>query len=373
MAKPRNSGSVFQRGRIYWIKYYKDGRPFRESSESEIRDDAERLLKRRLGDIVTGKFAGLGPERILFRELTEGVIDDYLINGRSTVDDVKQRLRDHLLPALGHIRAAEFGSGQLKRYIAERQKQGAARATINRELAIVKRAFRLAAQNDPPLVNRVPHVPTLRENNVRKGFLEHEDYRRLRDALPEPIRPLLVVGYHTGARVGELLPLQWSQVDLAAKRIRLNPGETKNDEGRVLPIYGEMVEWLAMQKSIREEKFPSCKFVFHRSGKRISSIFKNWRDARIACDLERLIFHDLRRTAIRNMIRAGISEKIAMVISGHKTRSVFDRYNIVNDRDLTEAASKMEAHLPATGTVTGTAAKNETATTKAAASANHLN
>jgi integrase len=373
MAKPRNSGSVFKRGRIYWIKYYKDGRPYRESSESEIQDDAERLLKRRQGDIITGKFAGLGPERILFRQLTEGVIEDYEINGRSSTDDVRQRLRDHLLPALGHIRAADFGTNQLKRYIADRQKQGAARATINRELAIIKRAFRLAAQSDPPLVTRVPHVPTLRENNVRKGFLDHEDYRRLRDALPEPLRPLLVVGYHTGARVGELLPLQWRQVDLAAKRIRLNPGETKNDEGRVLPIYGDMAEWLAMQKAIRDEKYPSCKFVFHRAGKPISSIFKNWRDATVACEMEGLIFHDLRRTAIRNMVRAGISEKIAMVISGHKTRSVFDRYNIVNDRDLTEAASKMEAHLPATGTILGTVAKKETATTEAAASVNHLN
>jgi integrase len=184
---------------------------------------------------------------------------------------------------------------------------------------------------------------------------------------------LLVVGYHTGARVGELLPLQWRQVDLVGKRIRLNPGETKNDEGRVLPIYGDMAEWLAMQKAIRDERYPSCKFVFHRAGKPISGIFKNWRDATVACELEGLIFHDLRRTGIRDMVRAGISEKIAMVISGHKTRSVFDRYNIVNDRDLTETASKMEAHLPATGTVTGTVAQKETATTKAAASVNRLN
>lgn len=366
MAKPRNSGSVFQRGRIHWIKYYKDGRPFRESSGSEILADAERLLKRRQGEIVTGSFAGLGPERIRFKDLAEAVLEDYRINGKTSLHDVTQRLRDHVLPAVGEVRAADFGTAQVKRYISQRKLEGAANSTINRELAIIKRAFRLAAQNDPPRVARVPYIPSLAENNVRKGFLSQDKYRDLRDALPETLRPLLVVAYYTGARLGELLWLKWEQVDLQAKRITLEPGTTKNKEGRTLPVYGEMAQWLLMQRTIQDERFPNCPWVFHRNGQRVATVFKNWRDACEKADLAGLLFHDLRRTAIRNMVRAGIPEKVAMLISGHKTRSIFDRYNIVNDRDLTDAAAKMERFLESTGTITGTVAENTKAATKAA-------
>ena len=354
MAKPRNSGSVFRRGRIYWIKYYKDGRSFRESSESDDPDVAEKLLKRRFGEIVTGRFAGLGPERIQFKDLAEAVVEDYELNEKKSIKDVKQRLKLHVLPALGKVRAAEIGTSHLKRYIAARQQAGAARATINRELALIKRAFRLGLQSDPPTVVRVPHIPMLRENNTRRGFLDHEQYRALRDALPEPLRPLLAAGYYTGARVGELRSLQWSQVDLQGKSIQLNPGETKNDEGRTLPLYGELLEWMGIQKAIRDEKFPKCPYVFHRDGEPIKKFAAAWETATISCGLKGTLFHDLRRTAVRNMVRAGIPEKVAMAISGHKTRSVFDRYNIVSDRDIRDAATKLQAHLPSSGTISGT-------------------
>src|SRR4030095_15293657 len=119
------------------------------------------------------------------------------------------------------------------------------------------------AQWDPPKVGRVPHIPMLEENNVRKGFLEHEVYLKLRDALPVYLRPLFVVAYHVGCRRGELLKIEWSQVDWAAKRIRLEPGTTKNKEGRTLPIYGEMREWLEMQRQIRDAHYPNCLSVFY--------------------------------------------------------------------------------------------------------------
>jgi integrase len=347
-------GSIYQRGKIWWLKYYKNGRPHRESSESESYADAERLLKRRVGEIVTGKFAGLGPERIRFRDLAKEVLADYSDNHRSTCADVAQRLRLHLLPALGSIRAVELGTAHLKRYIAARRNDKAANATINRELAIVKRAFRIGAQSDPPSVMRIPHIPMLEENNVRKGFLEHKVYPVLRDLLPEEIRPLFVVGYYTGARIGELRPLQWYQVDLDGNRIILAPGTTKNKEGRTLPIYGEMKQWLAIEKEIRDTKWPDCPYVFHRAEMPVKDFRASWTAACKLAGVPGLLFHDLRRTAVRNMVRAGIPERVAMQISGHKTRSVFDRYNIVSDRDLLEAAVKMQLHLEAVGTITGT-------------------
>jgi integrase len=194
----------------------------------------------------------------------------------------------------------------------------------------------------------------LRENNVRSGFLEHEQYRALLIELPDELKPLLVVGYHVGNRVGELLMLKWHQVDLIGQQIRLRQGETKNDEGRVLPIYGDMVAVLAMAKQHRDQEFPRCAWVFHRFGNRILDFRKAWASACERAGIPELQFHDLRRSAVRNLTRAGVPEKVAMQITGHKTRSVFDRYNIVSERDIREAGQKMERFLAEKGTKTGT-------------------
>jgi integrase len=364
MANKRGFGSVYQQkkrgldGKLavlptWWIKYSKSGQIFRESSGSHDRREAEKLLKKRLGDVVTGRFGGLKPERIRFSELVAEVIEDYRENGRATIADVERRLKLHLLPELGEIRAADFGTRDLKHYIAKRRNKGAENATINRELAIVKRAFRLAASADPPLVNSIPRISLLEENNVRKGFLEHEAYIALRNELPDHLKAIFVIGFHTGARVGELEGLKWAQVELNAKRIILQPGETKNGEGRTLPIYGEMLEWLRIGREIRNAQFSNCPYVFHRDGERLANWRDDWDAACKRAGVEGLLFHDLRRTAVRNMVRAGIPEKVAMQISGHKTRSIFDRYNIVNERDLSDAAAKMDRHFSRLGILTG--------------------
>lgn len=150
-----------------------------------------------------------------------------------------------------------------------------------------------------------------------------------------------MVAYHLGNRLGELRQLRWDQVDFQRNQIRLYPGETKNRRGHVLPIYGEMRHWLEMQKAIRDAKFPTSPYVFHRDGKPLVDFRKAWRSATRRADLEGPLFHDPRRSAVRNMREAGIPESVAMEISGHKTRSIFERYNIVSDRDLKMAAEKM--------------------------------
>ena len=360
----RGFGSIYQQRKrrpdgtvtvlpTWWIKYSKNGQVFRESSGSHDEREAGRLLKRRLGEVVTGKFAGLTPERIRIRELTAEVVQDYRENHRASLMQVERRIALHITPMLGDIRAADFGTSDLKRYIAYRRRQKASNASINRELAILKRAFYLAAESDPPRVNRVPHFPMLEENNVREGFLEHEAYMKLRSVLPDGVQLLFVVAYHVGCRTGELLKVKWSQVDPVANRIQLAPRTTKNKQPRTLPIYREMIERLRLEKQILDTKYPDCQAVFHRQGRPIRNFKKAWAAARKKAGLEGLLFHDLRRTAVRNMVRAGIPEKTAMAISGHKTRSVFDRYNIVNDRDLTEAAGKLERYLGGLGILSG--------------------
>ena len=138
-----------------------------------------------------------------------------------------------------------------------------------------------------------------------------------------------------------------------AKRIRLEPGTTKNKQPRHLPIYGEMIERLGLEKQVWDATFPDCQAVFHRHGKPVRNFRKAWDTACKAAGLDGLLFHDLRRTAVRNIVRAGIPEKTAMPISGHKTRSVFDRDNIVKDRDLTDAGAKLERYPDELGILSG--------------------
>ena len=174
----------------------------------------------------------------------------------------------------------------------------------------------------------------------------------MRAALPEYLRPVLTFAYYTGCRRGEILALQWSQVDLLERVVRLEPGTTKNDEARNLPLTSELFETLSMQKSIRDAKFPACPWVFfNEAGGRIGRFQRSWRTACTVAGLEPgegeadRLFHDLRRSGVRNLIRAGVPESVAMRISGHKTRSVFERYNIVSQRDLDEAARKLETYV----------------------------
>ena len=358
--RPR-AGSIYPRGGTYWIKYYRRGQPFRESSHSDSYEEAERLLKRRQGEVVTGKFAGLAVERIKMHELFEDIVQDYRLNHRRSFAQLESRLKNHLEPAFGEIRAAEFSTGHIKRYVRQRLNNEATSATINRELEIVERAFALASESDPPKVVRRIHIPMLQEDNVRIGFLDDEGYVRLKQELPDYLRPMFVVAYHVGNRLGELRKLQWEQVDYKNGQILVTPRTAKNKKPRVLPIYGEMREWLLMQKDIRDVKFSGCPYVFHRDGQPIVDFRKAWASACTRAKVPGLLFHDLRRSAIRNMRLAGIAENVAMEISGHRTRSVFDRYSIVGARELADAARKMEQRLnQSLGTISGTVAKSET-------------
>jgi len=193
-------------------------------------------------------------------------------------------------------------------------------------------------------IDRIPHIPMLKEDNIRKGFFEHDEYLRLLRFLADYFRPVFIFGYHTGWRVGEILFLTWDKVDLRQGIVRLDPGETKSGEGRIYYLDEEL-------KTILRRLFVNrrldCPYVFKRNGRKIGRYDKAWK---IACGKVRFrgkLFHDLRRTAVRNLVRSGIPEHTAMKMTGHKTRSVFDRYNIVSHDDLKEATKRHEAYIQA--------------------------
>lgn len=271
---------------------------------------------------------------------------DYQITRKRSLADVTYRIEKSLGPMIGHIPAGKFGSEQVRDYIALRRKTGVTDSTINRELSIVRRGFTLALRERPPLLTIAPYIQKMDETgNERQGFLEYEDYRKVLSHMPEQLKALFVVGYHTGMRLGELRKLQWDWVDLISEEIRIPAKFTKTKQPRVVPIYGEMSSWLQMQDSIRRDKWPECKFVFFWNGKPIGNRTRGWIKAVTAAGLFALRPHDLRRSAVRNMDRAGISRKLAMGITGHKTESMYNRYNITSKQDMDVVKNKLNSDM----------------------------
>jgi len=348
--KAKKTGSVYQRNKIWWIKYYSKGQPVYESSRSTREADAQLLLKRRCGEIATDRFQGLGAERTTLDQLFDLVVADYKEDGKRSLDHVQRRLKLHLRPKLGSVKASDVGTSAIRRYISARQHEQAKPATINRELSILKRAFSLGSSHEPPMVLHNPKIAKLEEDNVRSGFLEKADYDRLLNELPAYLKLALVIGYHVGCRLNEVMSLRWSDVHLDAPEpsFTILAEMAKNKRHRTIPVYGGMLPAMRLQKAERDDTYPTLAYVFHDgTGKRLKTFYKAWGSACKRADLNGKLFHDLRRSAVRNMIRAGIPENIAMAISGHKTRHVFDRYNITTDGDLANAGAKLAQYLAA--------------------------
>ena len=335
-------GRIYKRGQTWWIQYYGQGQLFRESSSSLLKSAATSLLKLREGEVGQGRVPALKAEKTTFAELAALYLQDYQINGRKTCGRAKE-LTDRLRESFGRFRACRMTSDHIRAYIVRRQSDGMANGTINRELAALKRMFRLASQQTPPLVARGPHIPHLQEHNVRQGFFTEEEYKLLRAVLPDYVKIPLILAYWTGMRAGEILQLQWEQVDLDRGLLRLESGTTKNNRGRLIPLVKEVTEALWQWKQRTILPYPSCPWVCHYRGKRLLAVpTKSWKKACDRVGLKGKLFHDLRRTAVRNMVRAGISERVAMQISGHQTRSVFDRYDIVSEADLYQAQERLD-------------------------------
>ncbi len=329
---PYGSGILYRRGKVWWIQYYDAGQRVRISSGSHDRAEARRQLA-----LIQSRIAQGSPR--VHRQSTVGDLLDLLLAdyGRSesrSAYSVSKRLEKHVRPTLGQIRADHLRVATVQKYIDDRRQAKAAPATINRELAILRRALRLAYQSG--VIEREIPIPSLPERNARTGFVEESGYRALITAAPDYLRPIICVAYRTGIRLGELLALRRQQYDVTAGLIRLT--RTKTDLPRTVPVYSDMAGFLAMLP-------PGRTWLFERDGRKIIDFRGAWAATTAAAGLAGLRFHDLRRSAVRNMERAGIPRGVAMAISGHQTEAVYRRYDIVSEADIRDAGVKLSNRI----------------------------
>jgi integrase len=334
----------------WWMKWIGvDGRAQYESSKTNDHATAKTMLKQREGKIADGEPVTSAIGRLKFKDAAADLETDFTTNGRKSADEVERRLRLHILPFFGRCRMVDITTPLIRKFIAQRQAdtivvqkartirhpdghrehlpeitKPVSPAEINRELQLLKRCFNLARKEGRLL--HTPYVPMLRENNVRQGFIDRDQLHSVLAFLPTELQPVVQFAFLTEWRMAsELLPLEWSRVDFEVGEVRLDPGTTKNGEGRTFPMNADLRALLKTQQAAHDRLKKQgliCPRVFvrmvaeERGGKKkpqpICSVAKSWSAACTAAGLPGRILHDLRRSAIRNMVRAGVPERVAM-------------------------------------------------------------
>lgn len=271
--------------------------------------------------------------------LLDGLVDDYRINGRKSVETLGHHLKP-LREAFGPNGPKSVNYSRLMAYVKQRQAEGRSPATINREMAALRRAYRLALTHE--LISTVPKFPMLAERNIRQGVFTAEEIDRLCDYLPKHLQGVVRFGYLTGRRRGEILGLTWGDVDFQSGVITIRASTTKTGQPSRLPMAGSLHTLMAglYPWSSEVPGNPEAP-VFQYHGRSLATFNTAWRRATKKAGLEGRLFHDLRRSVATDLVEAGIPEQVAMAITGHKTRSIFQRYNIVKQETVKTALESL--------------------------------
>ena len=342
----RGQGRIYQRGGRWWIEYWHRNRQFRESA-GDTRLAAQKLLRLRTQEILTARFVEPQEQRVSVDELLDDLVLHLRLKGAKSL----VACASHLKPVrafFADMRIHEVTTADVERFIRSRLDAGKAPATVNRETGLLRQAFNLAARQSPPRIARAPYMPMLKEDNARQGFFERDELEAVCRHLAPHIADVARFAYLSGWRRGEILPLRWDAVDLQSREVRLRT--SKSGRPRTLPLAGELWQLIIDRFKVRTynptpDTSALSEYVFHAGdGRQVVDFKHSWVSACRAAGCPGKLFHDLRRTAVRDMIRAGVPQSVAMRISGHSTTAIFLRYDITSEDDKRAALLRMQEH-----------------------------
>jgi integrase len=340
----RGDGRIFKRGGTWWIAFYVDGREQRESAKTSSEEVAQKYLRRKLKEVHAHELDPAKPfitqrdRKRTIADLMDGLRADFEI--REKWNPQAKTNVEHARSAFGAVRATALTAEHVDEYIQRRLANGSAKASINRVTQLLKQAFRLAELPEP----RIRRLDE--SDNVRRGFFTESEVRLVMANLPSELADFTLFAWLTGMRKGEIASLRWEDFD--GDCIRLRAEDAKNGTARLVPLEGDLVQLIERRKAARQVKgngkVATSALIFHRTGNPIGEFRKSWATACRLAGVRRL-FHDLRRSACRNMVAAGVAQVTAMQISGHKTDSMFRRYAIVAENDMRAALRMTQNHL----------------------------
>lgn len=346
-------GRVFKRNGRYWIAFYCRNKEIRESAGNRTEAQARKLLKQRLLEVQGGTFIGPKQEKITVVELLDDLLQHLKNKGAKDITS----LTSHTKPVRAffpYSRAMDLTTAQIRKYQTERLEDGKAKATVNREMESLRRALNLARKEER--LTRVPYFPMLSEaDNVRKDFFDRGEFEAVRAQLPEYLKDFATFAYLTGWRSGAIKTLKWETVDRKGGEIRIYT--SKNGRGRVIPLVGDLAAVIERRWEAREYETPDevthlSDWVFYQDRKRtagrpVGDFRRAWRTACEEAGVPGRTFHSFRRSAVRDMTRSGVQEAVAMQVTGHRSRSIFQRYNITSTEDVKAALLQTDQHRAA--------------------------
>ena len=348
-------GRVFQhpKSRYWFAAWYVDGVERRKSTGVEYdagdpakgKRNAERALERIKKEAK--EIAAAGPPAVTYLQLRQLLIDDYTDRNLRSLASLKGGPLINLDRYFETMTIDEITTDAVDEYLKKRKAEGAAHATRNNEMAALRRMLKLGIKKKKIKAEQIPDISITQPDNARRGFVELPDFLKIAAELPKHIKPLAMFLYGSSWRSGEAKSLRWSDVDFNAGTVSLDAAHAKNKNGRVFPFaqVGIANEAIKMAKAQRGNR-PATAFVFcNHLGRPIGDFRKSWKPACVRAGLPGKLVHDLRRSAVRNMLAAGLSEADAMEISGHRTRDIFQRYNIRTLETLRGSAAKLGGYL----------------------------
>ncbi len=343
--KAAKLGSIYSRKGVWYARFMVNGKEYRESSRSTDEDVAWAFLEKRRNEVIEGKVVGPRVEQTTFKDLVALIEQDYAANGRKSARSMRCRVK-RLRQSFGTTRPVDITYAMLTKYVTKRQTDKAKPATIRYELGILGRAYNLAIKAG--MLTTKPLLPTIRVSNARQGFVTEEEFGRLLTYLPVDLGPAVAFMYTTGWRVGEVRNLKWNAVNFTEGVVRIEGDATKNEEARTFPfaahekLRGLLEAQQALVKDMQRVLGAVIPWVFPRAnGAQLYMFRRSWNRACKLAGIPGRVPHDLRRSAVRNLERAGISRSVAMKLTGHRTEAIYKRYAIVSEADLAEAVEKL--------------------------------